>query len=216
VLLWGLGLALLLLADSPLVGQGKPAGKDKGKGKKGAPTVSYYPLEVGNSWEYLVTRRIGKKVEKHKATVRVVREETVEKVRVAVLETTYDGGKPLTERLAANKDGLFRYSGDNVDYKPPLCLLKLPPEKGQDWDVKSQGDGLKIKGKFRTSAVGEFVTVPAGEFEAVASSSNDFRVDKVKMSITYWFVPNVGLVKQRVVIDQREVLIELEKYTLAK
>jgi hypothetical protein len=215
----GLGLALVLLAGSPLAGQGK--GKDKGKDKDEdkkaapAPAVSYYPLKAGNTWVYLVTQRTGERVEKRKAAVRVLREETVEKVRVAVLETTYEG-RTVTERVAADKDGLYRYSGEGVTYKPPLCMLKLPPKKGTSWTVDSRGDGLKIEGKFRADEL-DRITVPAGEFDPViASSSDDFRVDNVKMSLTYWFVPGIGLVKQRVLVGGREVVLELEKYTLTK
>jgi hypothetical protein len=215
LLLSGLGLALLLLAGHPLAGQGK--GKEKGKDKKRAPApaVSYYPLKTGNTWDYAVTKRTGERVEKRKATVRVLSEETVEKVRVAVLETTYEGRK-VTERLAADRDGLYRFSGEGVDYKPPLCLLKLPPKKGATWTVESRGDGLKISGKFKAAEEGE-VTVPAGKFGPVfISSCDDFRVDGVKMSLTYWFVPGIGLVKQRVFVGGRELILELEKYTLNK
>jgi hypothetical protein len=212
LLLSGLGLALLLSAGSPLPGQ------DKDKDKKGepAPTTPYAPLKVGTTWEYLVTTHItepAKRVEKHKATVRVIREETVRKSRVAVLETTYEG-KKIVERLGAQKDGLYRYSGEGIDYLPPLCLLKLPPKDGETWAVKSRGDGLTIEGKF--TAGEEEVTVPAGVYEAVTATSTDFRVDAVQMSLTYWFVPGFGLVKQRVRVGGREIVLELEKYTPAR
>jgi hypothetical protein len=205
----GLTLALLLLTGNPLAGQG--AGKDKKD--EPPPTTPYYPLKVGNAWEYTVTRRTGEKVEKHKTTVRVLREETVGKVRVAVLETTYEG-KKILERVAAGKDGLYRYSGEGVDYLPPLCLLKLPPRAGDSWAVKSRGDDLQIEGKF--TAGEEEVTVPAGAYEAVTASCPEFRVDRVRTSLTNWFVPGIGLVKQRLLVGGREVVTELEKYTPAK
>ncbi len=199
-------LALLQLVHEPLSGQGKGVDKGKGKEKKGKPgAASYYPLKIGNTWEY----RAGKK----KLTVRVAREDLVGTVTVAVVESTLDG-ETVTERVAVRKDGVYRYSGKGVDYEPPLCFLKLPPTKGATWQVKSRGDGLEIAGTF--TAGEEEVTVPAGMFEAITSASQDFRMDTVKMAVKYWFVPGIGMVKQRVQVGGREVVIELVKYTPAK
>jgi hypothetical protein len=208
LLLAVLALAQLLFAGGPLAGQGKdsPKAKGKGKDKKAKPALtSYYPLKVGNTWEY----RVGQQ----KLTVRVAREEAVGKVSVAVLESTF-AGKTLTERVALEKDGVYRYSGEGVDYQPPLCFLKLPPKKDETWEVKSRGDGLNITGTF--TAGEETVTVPAGMYEAVTSFSQDFRVDQVTSSVTYWFVPGIGMVKQRLKVGGRDVVIELAKYTPAK
>jgi hypothetical protein len=201
-------VSLALFLGGSLAGQGKdsPKGKGKGKDKKARPALtSYYPLKVGNTWEY----RVGQQ----KLTVRVARQETVGKVDVAVLESTF-AGKTLTERVALEKDGVYRFSGEGVDYQPPLCFLKLPPKKDETWAVKSYGDGLNITGTF--TAGEETVTVPAGMYEAVTSSSQDFRVDQVTSSVTYWFVPGIGMVKQRLKVGGRDVVIELEKYTPAK
>jgi hypothetical protein len=203
-----LSLALLLLGGGLLTGQdkGSPKGKDKGKDKKAKPALaSYYPLKEGNTWEY----RVGKQ----KLTVRVAREDLVGSERVSVLECTF-AGKTLQERVAVLKDGAYRFSGEGVDYLPPLCFFKLPPKAGETWEVKSRGDGLQIRGTF--TAGEDQVTVPAGMYEAVTSSSQDFRVDEVKMPVTYWFVPGIGMVKQRLQVGGRVVVIELEKYTPAK
>jgi hypothetical protein len=204
-LLAPLSLALILLAGAPLTGQDK--GKNKGKDKKAkpAPPSAYYPLKVGTVWEY----RVGKQ----KLTVRVLREETVEKNPVAVLEATLDG-KAVTERVGVRKDGVYRYSGEGVDYHPPLCILKLPPKSGETWAVKARGDGLEVAGTF--TAGEEEVTVPAGMYEAVTASCPELRLDEVKMAVTYWFVPGIGLVKQRVRVGGRDVVLELAKYTPAK
>src|SRR5207244_5892249 len=132
----------LLLGGGMLTGQGKgsPKGKDKGKDKQAKPALtSYYPLKEGNTWEYGVG--------KQKLTVRVARTEMVGEVPVAVLECTF-AGKTLTERVAVKKDGAYRYSGEGVDYQPPLCFLKLPPKAGETWKVEARGDGLQITGTF--------------------------------------------------------------------
>jgi hypothetical protein len=210
-LLSALVFGLLLVAGGPLAGQGKgqdkkdkPEKKEK-KAPKAKASADYYPLKVGSTWEY----RVGKQ----KATVRVLREETMDNDTVAVLETTLDG-KKITERVGVKADGVYRYSGEGVDYKPPLRFLKLPPEDGETWEVKSQGAGLEIAGTFKAGE--EEVTVAAGQYEAVTSSCAEFRIDSARLSMKYWFVPRIGMVKQQLKIGDREVLIELEKYTPAK
>ncbi len=209
-LLSALAAALLLAGGGPLAGQGKGQGnKDtKDQQEKKAPrgkAAAYFPLKVGSTWEY----RVGKQ----KAVVRVLRQETVDKDTVAVLETTLDGTK-VTERVGVKADGVYRYSGDGVDYTPPLRFLKLPPAAGETWQVKSRGAGLEIAGTF--TAGEEEVTVPAGQYEAVTASCPDFRIDTARVAVTYWLVPDIGMVKQRFKGAGRDLLIELEKYTPGK
>ena len=199
-----LALALLLLAGGPLAGQGK--GKPKGKDKKGKPALaSYYPLKVGTVWEY----RVGQQ----KLTVRVTRDEIVEQTTVATLEAKL-ADRTLTERVAIRKDGVYRYSGEGVNYNPPICFLKLPPKSGETWAVSARGDGLQVAGMF--TAGEEEVAVPAGKYEAVTASCPELHLDEVKMAVTYWFVPGIGVVKQRIHVGGREVVLELLKYTPAK
>jgi hypothetical protein len=207
-LLSALAFTLLPVGGGPFAGQGKGQVKKDNKETKtprAKGSAAYYPLKVGTTWEY----KVGNK----KATVRVLREETVEKAKVAVLETTLDG-KTITERVGVKADGVYRYSGEGVDYTPPLCFLKLPPRTGETWEVKSRGAGLEIAGTFESEE--DEVTVGAGQYEAVTASCREFRIDTARMEVKYWFVPGIGMVKQRLKLGGREVLIELEKYTPAK
>jgi len=164
-----------------------------------------YPLKVGNTWEY----RHGKQ----KLVTRVVREEALGADTYAVLETTADG-KTILEKVAALPGGVYRSFAEDLKIEPPLCLLKLPVKAGETWIVKCTAGSLPVEGTF--TAQEEEVKVPAGAFKAVRSSSPDFRIGTLKMTLTYWFAPGVGLVKQRLQLGDRVEVFELEKFTAAK
>lgn len=202
--------ALLAAGSAPLSGQGKD--KDKGKDKekpKDKPAAFAFPLKAGSVWEY----RAGKE----KVSVRVAKEEPGEKETRAVLESSAGdkkGAKTSTETLALREDGVYRLSADGADITPALCILKLPYEAAATWPYKSAAGPLPVSGNF--VAEEEEVAVPAGKFKAVRVSSADFRIGQTAIPLTYWFVSDVGLVKQRLVVGGREVVLELEKYTPAK
>ncbi len=200
VLMAGIVLPLLLLAAAPLPGQGNKNKKDKPK-----PPPDYYPLKVGNAWQY----RVGK----DQVTVRVAKEEQAEKETVAVLETS-GGGKALTERVSAQKDGLYRLTAEDMEIRPALCFLKLPFKAGDTWTVKGSAGDLPVEGTF--TAAEEEVAVPAGKYRTATATCPDLRIGKARMALKYWFAPGVGMVKQRLQIGDRVVLVELEKFTPAK
>src|SRR5262245_43779453 len=194
----GAVLLLLLLAGAPAGAQKEK----KDKKEKETPPPDYYPLKVGNTWEY----RVGGE----KVTVRVAREETEGKETVAVLETTA-GEKKLSERLSARPDGIYRHTAEDMTINPPLCILQLPAKAGTSWTASGVAGGLAVGGTFTSGE--EAVAVPAGKFQTVTSTCPKFRIDRVRMELTYWFAPGVGMVKQRLRIGDREVLVELEKFT---
>jgi hypothetical protein len=192
-----LALALLPLAPGPV-----PAGK---KPKESTPPPVYYPLKVGNTWDY----RLGQR----KLTARVTGEETIGKDKYAILETSGDG-KTVVEKVAVLADGIYRAYADGMSITPPLRILKLPVKAGESWTVKSGAGGLGVDGTFTAAEVE--VKLPAGTYKAVSASCPEFRIGTRKMALTYWFAPGVGLVKQRLQVGERDVVIELEKFNAAK
>ena len=74
--------------------------------------------------------------------------------------------------------------------------------------------GAKVRGTFATDEAD--VAVPAGKFKAVVVASKDFRIGETQMTLTYWFAEGVGLVKQHLQLDGREVVVELQKADLPK
>jgi hypothetical protein len=184
----GLAWFSLLVLTGPLLPQEKT--KD----------TPFFPLKVGTVWVY----RDGSE----KVTVRVLRHEAVGEVRCAVLQTTR-GDVTTTEHVATQPDGVYRYQADREVLTIPICLLKLPAALGTSWQVSSTAAGLEVTGTFTLGA--EVVTVPAGKFKTVTAVSKDLRVGASKMTMTTWFAPNVGMVKQEVWIGDLHFVLELEK-----
>jgi hypothetical protein len=193
------GTVLLLLTVPPATAQ-----KDKKKDKD-APPPDYYPLKVGHTWVY----RVGGE----KVTIRVSREEVEGKDTFYVLEAT-GADVTLSERVSVRQDGVYRHSAEGMAVKPPLCFLQLPAKAGSSWKVASTSEGLDIRGTFTLGE--EEVTVPAGKFRTVTSACPNMRIDRLEMDLTYWFAPGVGMVKQRLRVGDKEILLELDKFTPAK
>jgi hypothetical protein len=184
---------LLLLLAAPLSAQEKA---------KDAP---YFPLKVGTTWVY----RSGDRT----ITVRVAAQETVGQTVCARLEAA-DGDNRKTEHLAAHADGIYRHQEDGKRIEPPVCVLKLPPAAGQSWKWDSAEGSLKLTGTF--AAAEEEVTVPAGKHKAVKVGSTDLDLGGLKAPVTLWFVKGLGPVKQRLVLNNREIVVELQSFTAGK
>ncbi len=197
-----LGCLLLLLAATELAAQSK------------LRETPFYPLGVGTTWHY----RAGDS----KFTIQVARHEKVGETLCAVLETKRDGKVIGSEHLAVAADGVYRHtltilsspakSGSEKNpqtLKPPLLLLKLPPEKGASWKIESKADDKILRGSFE---VGEQeITVPAGTYKTIRVTSQDLEVNALKARITMFFAERIGLVKQILEIGDAKVEIELEK-----
>jgi hypothetical protein len=181
----------------------------------------YYPLKVGTTWHY----RAGDS----KFTIRVARHEKVGETLCALLETMRDGKVVGAEHLAVTGDGVYRqdliYPPLQPDprsraergnekktqtLKPPILILKLPPQNGDSWKVDSKGDGQSFRGSFQ---VGEQeITVPAGTYKTFRVASQDLEVNSLKPTITTFFAEGVGMVKQILAMDDAKVEIELERF----
>jgi hypothetical protein len=187
--------------------------------------TAYYPLNVGTTWHY----RSGES----KFTIRVARHEKVGETPCALLETTRDGKVVGSEHLVVLNDGVYRLDltfpqvqSDPKDIaktaktlvsqslKPPICILKLPPKKGDSWKVDSKGDGKTFRGSFQVEE--QEITVPAGTYKAFRIASQDLEVNSLKAIITTFYADGVGMVKQIIEIGEAKIEIELEKFTLAR
>jgi len=182
---------------------GTPAADDKAK------TSPYFPLKIGSKWHF--------KTSAAKFTQQVIKHEQVGETLCALMEMTKDGTVVVTEHLAVKDDGIYRYSIAGQKPDVPFRVLKLPPRKGDTWDVAVKVANDELKGTFVTGE--EEVTVPAGKYQAVTATSKGFELTTgdggkgAGIVFKFWFAPNVGLVKQTIKIgDRPEVVIELEKY----
>ncbi len=161
----------------------------------------YYPLKVGTKWTY----RAGK----NQITAQVVGHDKVGEIMCAVVETVKEGQPVTSEHIAAKEDGIYRYAFGYQKIDPPICFLKLPPKKGDIWKIESKIGGGTAKAKFTLGE--EEITVRGRKFKTV-TSGGDLEVNNQTISFTYWFAENVGMVKQIIKVDKKEIVIELVKF----
>src|SRR5207253_6013757 len=128
----------------------------------------------------------------------------------AVVEALANGKAVASEHLAAKKDGVYRLAGNGMKVDPPVLVLKLPPRKGDRWKIDSKVAGLTVQGTLAVAE--EAVAVPAGKYQAVSVHSDDMKLDGKAVTITQWFAPGVGLVKQVADFGGKKTTLELEKF----
>jgi hypothetical protein len=194
-----------------------------------------YPLQVGHRWTYQVTDNKAKegRPKKQQVVATVVRKDTfsmkVKDPKNLLLEMNQsyvsfalqvapgggaDERKSLEEEVLVTEDCVYRTTGAGKTITPPLCILKRGVKKGDSWNVDSQSENAILKGRFFVDQ--ETVQVPAGSFNALVTRCRDFQVSGQKMHIDAWYSAGVGLVKQRVVVGNHDVTLELEKHEAAK
>src|SRR5262249_25726853 len=149
---------------------------------------TYYPLKIGNQWQY--RSGMGKFV------YQVKKHEKIGDTFCAVLEASKDGKVINTEYMGIRDDGIYRFSMQGQKQVKPCCILKLPPKKGATWKAEFKISGELHKGSF-TPVGEEEISVPAGKFQTVVAASTGFQTpDRRKLIYKYWFAEKVGLVKQ--------------------
>ncbi len=196
-------------------------------GEEKVKETSFYPLQVGTTWHY----RRGES----KFTVRVVKHEKVGDVPCALLESKCDGKVGGREHLAVKDNGIYRYDVSSLfksdkprlktkegevfhtqTLKPPMLVLKLPPKKGDDWKIVSQGEVEVFRGSFKVDEEQEIV-VPAGKFKAFRVVARDVEGTALSPApvITSFYAEGVGMVKQLIEIGDAKTEIVLEKFEAA-
>jgi hypothetical protein len=197
-------LRTLLLLSFVLICSSASRGADEKK----TTTTPYYPLVVGNTWNYKVgENRFSLKVTKMEKVGGTGKDSGVNCARMEMIVN----GKPASfEHLAVIGDALVRYSREGKLVTPPIPFLKLPPKKGATWEIESKVDGQLVKGKFISGE--EEVKVPAGTFKTVTVTGQDIEANGVKVALKYFFAEKVGLVKQVIDYAGEKAIIELEKF----
>ncbi len=179
------------------------------------PDTPYYPLSVGNIWTY----RIGD----NRYQVKVAEIKTVDGKPRARLETLVEGKAIAEEEVGVTDKAVVRYTSKGKEAKPPVELLRLPPKVGETWkidaemiDPKSKDDKTvkqTIKGTFKAGEEKE-VRVPYGSYPAVTVTGQDLEANGVKVTLTYYFAKDVGMIKQVIEMErQPKIIVELENYT---
>jgi hypothetical protein len=173
--------------------------------------TDYYPLTVGTKWTYDVDAGTGQKVQ---VTNQIAKIETIDGQSLARMETVVNGNIAATEHLASTPKGVFRHRANGVEVTPPICILKYPYKEGEKWeqDTKIGPQDVKISVQ---SGTGEQVTTTAGKYKAIPIAL-ETSVNGVKIDTTSWYAPDVGMVKQKMLIGDKNITLELVKFEAGK
>jgi hypothetical protein len=196
------GLMLVLVIGA--AGAAEQAAPEKEK----AP--DYYPLKPGTKWFYEMDAD-GQKI---KLNNQIAKLETIDGKSLAVVETVINGNVAGTEHMSATDKGIFRHRANGVECTPPVCLLKYPFKKDETWETDTTigNETVKVKAKAVDS---EEITVPAGKYKTVRAEVETTFMG-MQFTATYWFAPDVGVVKQTMVIMGKKIALELEKFEAGK
>jgi hypothetical protein len=197
-------IGLFLLIAAGIAGAAEQAATEKGA------TPDYYPLKPGTKWFYELNAN-GQKIKLHNQVKQI---DTFEGKSMALVETVIGDEVKATEHMATTAKGVFRHRINGVELSPPVCILKYPFKKDETWEIETTvgTEKLTIKAKAVDT---EEITVPAGKYKALKCDV-DTTVMGMQVSATYWFAPDVGVVKQTMVIAGKDVTLELEKFEAGK
>jgi len=170
----------------------------------------YYPLQLGNRWEYRV--KVGGEV-KGKGSFVVAAIETINLVPLARVEAQINGRIVATEHLRVTKDGVYRYRHNGAEVKVPVLVLRYPVKAGDSWEYETEVG--QEKGKAKVTTRFEDVEVPLGKFKALVTEI-DGESNGQTLRTSIWFAENVGIVKQTFAQGLLEFTMELEKFTKTK
>ena len=205
-------LVLILVTAFPgLAQEAKVQPKDK--------PPDYYPVKVGTKWEY----KVGvDNVQPATVVYRISKIEGTGDKALAVLEQLVNDQVQATEHIGVREDGVYRYrlimkseKATTSEFSPPVCLLKYPVKEGSYWET-----GTKL-GTKEFTVIGregplEEVEVPAGKYKAIKVKI-ETTVTGTKVNNTYWFAPEVGLIKQTAeYMPGKSFTMELAKFEEGK
>lgn len=190
---------LLALISGQTLGQAQTSGPD------------YYPLKVGTNWTYRVV--LGSEA-KGQVTNQIAKIEKIDDQSLARQETVAQGAVAATEHLSSTAKGIFRHRYNGVEVTPPVCVLRYPVKQGDSWGSEAKVGEQTIK--MTSRVVGEEeVAVPAGKYKAIAVQV-DGDAAGTKIRTTYWFVANIGFVKQITDIGGNHITLEMDKFEAGK
>ncbi|MEW8658293.1 MAG: hypothetical protein AB2603_08165 [Candidatus Thiodiazotropha endolucinida] len=182
---------------------------------------SYFPLQEGLQWDYLVTTSVGDSIRHSDFSIRMGEQEPINS-RPHAVRITSDGTRYY---IAENSGGIYRTAKRTlIESKPaidnsPHWVLKYPLKNGTQWSNPTYPfvlrrvypyeerltRGMNLKMTFQIMGDDETVVVPAGRFDnciRVQGEANltlyaDARsgYEEILINTTEWYAPGVGLVK---------------------
>ena len=89
--------------------------------------------------------------------------------------------------------------------------------KDETWKVDSSVAGMgKLTGTFKSGEVDELKVGEKKYEKVVTVSSDDMVAGGQKISVTYYFAKDVGMVKQTLTVNGQQIVIELDKFEAGK
>lgn len=152
----------------------------------------YYPVQKGTRWVYLDNG-----VEHQYVVSDVEKNKRGDAFIVTVVEVKGEK-QTLYRKMEVSRSGLLWLETTEGDaFDEPIRLLRCPVVANEDWPYWCSGSGTIAKFDGMMKVVGnEQVEVPAGKFNAVRVKDKwSIGGDGLKDKCTWWFAPNVGVVK---------------------
>jgi len=197
-----IALTVFLLANTADSAKPKPAAGD------------YFPLRVGDSWNYRHTTG------ESEYSLKVLSEEKQPDGSTRYLVEMLSGVKILSWNskpagwVLLHHQGYPEHEGLEAKYDPPKQILQNPLVAGTKWEWQGK-DHTQMEFVEKYQVVGfENVTVPAGKFRAMKVVCEV--AGGARMTRTYWYADGVGLVKSMTDGGQIKYGFELVDYSFKK
>ena len=113
-----------------------------------------------------------------------------------------------------DEKGIYRIGALGLTAEQAFPLLRFPVKSGDTWTQKIKIGGTEGEGTATVKGISK-VEVPAGKYEAVEVVSTYVQGEQ-KIGFTIWYADGVGIVKQITKVGDREVTMELKKFTEGK
>ncbi len=170
------------------------------------PQWNFYPLSVGNTWVFKVIA----KDKDLRVTMEIAEDEKTPGLMLARLSSP---NVKSNEHLAQTEKGVFRHRLNGAEVTPPFKLLPYPPKVGEAWTGKFTLANEKGEHSYEGKILGEEdVKVPFGDFKKALKVQLKLKAGEQDIDTTYWFVNNVGFVKQTFTVAGSIVVLELESF----
>lgn len=180
------------------------------------PPPDYFPMAQGFWWKYKMVEQGGE------FTIKVVGTEKIGDASCFKLDTVAANDKLMITEYYSKTTGkvmwpreVYASSNMTVNFDPVRILIHNPLVKGDSWEWKGKGMmDVEIEEKATVEKF-EDVTVPAGKFSCAVIQMTTMQ-GGAETKKTYWYAPNVGMVKSLMKTTAGDRNAVLVKYELKK